>query len=38
MAEDTERSDKKKAPFAATFLMVILLGLLAMLIVAMVVL
>lgn len=38
MAEDTERSDKKKAPFAATFLMVILLGLLAMLIIGMVVL
>jgi hypothetical protein len=35
MAE-SERPEKKKAPFAATILMVILLGLLAMLVVAMI--
>jgi hypothetical protein len=35
---DSERSEKKKAPFAATFLLVILLGLLVMLVIGMVVL
>jgi hypothetical protein len=32
---DSERSGKKKVPFAATFLLVILLGLLVMLVIGM---
>jgi hypothetical protein len=32
---DSERSEKKKAPFAATLLLVILLGLLVMLVIGM---